>query len=123
MSKYFPHVTILIFGAGQNVRVSEFFLFVFSFFLGSNFFNCQILSSKYFKLIFKSSFTLIHSFVFFCVFCVGWASCFLEQQLINCFGKIRMVLKRTFKWFTVVVLKGPIEGLADVLMKLLFGVG
>ena len=43
------------------------------------------------------------------VFCVGWctASClfFLEQQLINCFGKIWVVLKRTFKWLTAVVLK------------------
>ena len=48
---------------------------------------------------------------------------FLEQQLINCFRKIRVVLKMTFEWLTAVVLKGLIEGLADVLLRLLLGVG
>ena len=43
------------------------------------------------------------------VFCVGRynTSClfFLELQLLSCFGKIQVVLKRTLKWFTAVVLK------------------
>ena len=72
------------------------------FFLNSNFFSF--------------SHSLIHTFVFFLcafrgkLFDVGGViflvlGFILNMQLINCFWKTRVVLKRAFKCFTAVVLK------------------
>ena len=58
------------------------------------------------------------------MFFVGWynASCLgilFEQQLINCFWKIWLVLKIVYSSGPE---KGPIGGMAVVLLRLLFGV-